>query len=291
MHISSARTLGAAAVVALASLAGVSANAATAEPGTEVITESEVTRAVEGAPVTDNWMLYTRTRPTVTTPPTAAAFVDGPTGTPLGAGSLRLSTADGNEKVFLFNYDHIGTKLADVDDISYSTYRSAGSAQQVAALNAVIDFNGPNVAGGFATLVFEPVYNTDQGPVVNGEWQSWNADEGRWWSTRVMPGVCAFDCFVPWDDIIASNPEAFVSEGVGVNQGSGNAGLTTNVDAFTFDATTYDFERIKDADGDGIADTAPPTSKDDCKKDGYKAFNNPSFKNQGECVSSVATRK
>lgn len=29
----------------------------------------------------------------------------------------------------------------------------------------------------------------------------------------------------------------------------------------------------------------PPTSKDQCKKDGWKIFNNPPFKNQGECVS------
>jgi len=35
----------------------------------------------------------------------------------------------------------------------------------------------------------------------------------------------------------------------------------------------------------------PPTNKDACKKDGWKAFNNPSFKNQGDCVSYVATRQ
>lgn len=29
----------------------------------------------------------------------------------------------------------------------------------------------------------------------------------------------------------------------------------------------------------------PPTDKDQCKKDGWKTFNNPSFKNQGQCVS------
>lgn len=29
----------------------------------------------------------------------------------------------------------------------------------------------------------------------------------------------------------------------------------------------------------------PPTNKDQCKKDGWKTFNNPSFKNQGQCVS------
>ena len=31
----------------------------------------------------------------------------------------------------------------------------------------------------------------------------------------------------------------------------------------------------------------PPTNKDQCKGDGWKAFNNPSFKNQGDCVSYV----
>lgn len=29
----------------------------------------------------------------------------------------------------------------------------------------------------------------------------------------------------------------------------------------------------------------PPTNKDQCKKDGWKTFNNPTFKNQGQCVS------
>ena len=34
---------------------------------------------------------------------------------------------------------------------------------------------------------------------------------------------------------------------------------------------------------------APPTSKDQCMKGGWVIFNNPSFKNQGDCVSFVAT--
>jgi hypothetical protein len=33
----------------------------------------------------------------------------------------------------------------------------------------------------------------------------------------------------------------------------------------------------------------PPTTAGQCRKDGWKAFNNPSFKNQGDCVSFVAT--
>ena len=44
-----------------------------------------------------------------------------------------------------------------------------------------------------------------------------------------------------------------------------------------------------DDNGDGIPDTAPPTNKDQCKKNGWKSFNNPAFKNQGDCVSYVST--
>ncbi|MBI2766834.1 MAG: hypothetical protein HYX53_13115 [Chloroflexi bacterium] len=40
----------------------------------------------------------------------------------------------------------------------------------------------------------------------------------------------------------------------------------------------------------GPALVGPPTNKDQCKGDGWKGFNNPAFKNQGQCVSSVASK-
>lgn len=46
-----------------------------------------------------------------------------------------------------------------------------------------------------------------------------------------------------------------------------------------------------DCDADGVTDTDPPTDKDQCKQGGWAHFNNPSFRNQGQCVSSVAGRK
>jgi hypothetical protein len=46
-----------------------------------------------------------------------------------------------------------------------------------------------------------------------------------------------------------------------------------------------------DDDGDNIPDTAPPTNADQCKKGGYASFNNPSFRNQGQCVSYVNARR
>ena len=117
--------------------------------------------------------------------------------------------------------------------------------------------------------------------VVSGEWQDWIADgTGNWWSTQPINGQCAgatAPCDKTWDEIVANNPDATILA-VGVNQGSGNPGLQTSVDAFTFDETTYDFEP-----------TITPQSKDDCKKGGWQNSNTPVFKNQGDCVSYVAT--
>jgi hypothetical protein len=38
-----------------------------------------------------------------------------------------------------------------------------------------------------------------------------------------------------------------------------------------------------------VSQVGPPTSKDACKHGGWKTFNHPSFKNQGQCVSYVAS--
>jgi|GEM_PF-1157141 len=221
------------------------------------VTEGDITRQPEGTTPTDNWVLFTRAG----TPPSAGTFVNGPATAPLGAGSLQLQTVTGGEKVFLFNFDHVGKKITDINAIQYSTYRVAGSAQQVTALNLVIDYNGPTVAGGFATLVFEPVYNTAQGAVVSGQWQTWDALNGIWWSTQPINGQCAgatATCDKTFAEIQANNPDAVILGGFGFNQGSGNPGLTTSVDKLVLGFTTaacpfvYDFE--PDADGDGVGD-------------------------------------
>jgi hypothetical protein len=34
-----------------------------------------------------------------------------------------------------------------------------------------------------------------------------------------------------------------------------------------------------------VSHVRPPTDKDQCKKGGWQSFNNPSFTNQGQCVS------
>ena len=253
------------------------------------VTNDDVARQVEDTPPTRNWVLYTRAG----TPPTAGQFEVGPERPPLGVGSLQLQTNTGSEKVFLFNYDHVGTRLADINRLGYATYRTTGDLQQVTALNMQVDFNGPDVEGGFTTLVFEPVYNTAQGAVVDNTWQTWDAYNGGnavWWSTRNIPGVCAFTCYVTWEQIVAANPNATILGGYGFNQGSGNPNLTVNVDALSIgtrgdegSCITYNFDPYRVA-----------ATKEDCKNGGYNQVRDAqgnTFRNQGQCVSYVESNR
>lgn len=209
---------------------------------TVAVRESDIARQAENTLPTKSWVFYKRNEGD-------GSFTLGPATPPAGNVSFEISTPASGDKGWLFNYDHMGTPLADIDAISYNTYRSAGNLQQVTALNLEIDFNGPSVTGGYATLVFEPVYNTAQGAVVNSLWQSWDAyDSGNaiWWSTKSIPGVCDFNCFVTWNDILAANPDATIFGGFGINQGSGNETLVTAIDAlkigYAGSSITYDFE-------------------------------------------------
>jgi hypothetical protein len=81
-------------------------------------------------------------------------------------------------------------------------------------------------------------------------------------------------------NIIAINVGDTSMSDEGVGGFLDNAQLTVGSDT-----TTYNFD--VDANDDGISDTVGPTNKDQCKKGGYASFNNPSFRNQGECVSYV----
>src|SRR5688500_13009682 len=197
---------------------------------TVVITEEDVTRQPENTPPLDNWVVYTRT------PLSSGQFVVGPGTPPSGVGSFRLTTPTGADKITIFTYDHIGTPLADIEAMSYATYRFPGGNQsQLPAINIQVNPNEP-LSGTFTTLVYEPIYNQ---PAIQGEtWQTWDAYSGGnavWWSTRDLRDSsgnliacnpngalaatpqCAGKLFVTWETIVAGLPNATISGGFGLN--------------------------------------------------------------------------
>lgn len=246
--------------------------------GTFVVTERDITRQPENTPPTDNWVFYYRIPVT-----SSGIFVSGPGNPPLGSGSFQMGTPTVGDKTTLFNYDHIGTELADITDISYATYRYASSTAGVAlpSINVQVDKDGGAfLPGDFMTLVYEPYLN---GATIQiGVWQNWETIPGMWWSTRpvtlangtvCLPQSCTFS----WSDFVAAYPNATIVGGFGVNQGSFNAGLLAATDALsiTYGSTwTYDFELFR-------------SPKDECKDGGWETMtraDGSSFKNQGQCV-------
>jgi hypothetical protein len=212
---------------------------------TVVVSEPDIVRGIHNVtPVTNAWMFYSRDGGT-------GAFISGPGTPPVGSGSFQLSTPLSNDKGYLFNYEHIGTPLNAIQEISYSTYlttASAASPSQVPALNIEVDVNGSD-PGGFTTLVFEPVYNLNQGTVTTGSWQAWDAyasGNAVWWSSNPIASAPDRDTFVSWATILAANPNAVIAGGFGVNQGGGNTGVVGAADALRIayggNSITYNFE-------------------------------------------------
>jgi hypothetical protein len=127
--------------------------------------------------------------------------------------------------------------------------------------------------------VFEPVYQPTQGAITNDTWQTWNGgNDSIWWSSNPIPGAENRDTFVSLSTIKAANPDAVVLY-YGFNQGSGNPGIVSGVDNLTFNGSTYDFELLRVA----------ASTKDECKNGGWMNFQ-VAYKNQGDCVSAVASQ-
>jgi hypothetical protein len=201
----------------------------------------------------------------------------------LGSSALRLTTDNTNAaKAGLYNHEMAPMPLGDVNNLAYWTYQQSANFPGGAPSFQVQIF-ALGGADGFTTLVYEPYQN---GSVVNGQWQAWDVDEGQFWSSRNVTdagGDCDLTAgaggapFYTLADLVADCPNAVVV-GIGVNVGTYNPDYDTATDGVRLNGTTYDFE----------IGTSPST-KNECKQGGWATFNDPAFKNQGDCVSWVNT--
>lgn len=210
------------------------------------------------------WINFYRGRP-LTLPDSAGTLRTGPVSPPLGQGSFEFVTDAGEDKGYLFNYDHQQVPLTSINRIKYSTYRTQGDLQQVTSINLQVDVNGAGGGDDFTTLVYEPVYNNAQAPqVMSGVWQTWDAYNGAqaiWWSSRNIPDtpipadvVIAANTYLPWSKFmeVLGPMGAVLKGGVGLNQGSGNPNLIAAADAFELGygerKFRYNFEPCKKGD-------------------------------------------
>ncbi len=199
-------------------------------------------------------------------------------GTP-HTGALQL-TSDATTTAKAQYLHSASTYLTSVTALSYSTKQNAGTAFTGGAASYQLPVCLGGVTGttcnGFTTFVYEPYEN---GTVSPGVWQSWDVAAGQFWSSRTTTdgaacSVVAGGGGAPFYTLAALKavcPNALVV-GYGVNIGSYNPSYNVETDQFNFNNTTFNFEPI-----------SQPTKEKDCKNDGWKNFNAPTFSSQKAC--------
>lgn len=188
-----------------------------------------------------------------------AEFVNGPATPPMGSGSAHLNTGtNGSQSAQMRNGGHVGTRIADLTTLQYSTYVTAWNGSQVPYLTIWVDTNNDTIADD--RLWFEPVYSaagagngnpTPQPNVALNVWQTWDALDGMWYADSMFgPGSNARKLSV----YLAAKPNATIVNapggvgGIRIASGFASAGDVFNayVDAFIIgtasSTSAYNFE-------------------------------------------------
>jgi hypothetical protein len=217
----------------------------------------------------------------------SGALVNGPSNPPIGLGSAQL-TVDSTGRELLYNPQYAGTRLDQIDVLTYSTFSQTATSILAVSLQLDVDYDltDANLAWQ-GRLVYEPYQN---GTVTSGVWQTWNARAGEWWASGAPGnGVCPQSNPCTWSEVLATFPNAGIRTSAGnVNFKAGGpwaGGFIGNVDRLVIggnsDTTTWNFESFKAA-----------TNKDECKNGGWqnvRRADGSTFKNQGDCVSYTNT--
>lgn len=185
------------------------------------------------------------------------SFVTDPSA-PSGNGALSLKTdanpTQGQDKAQYYNYSYYLNPLplsSITGELSYYTKQNsasfvAGDPSYQIPVN-LQDATGKNV---FATLTYEPYVDQGNSGVKTGVWQKWtiNRSTSKFYVSHSVANAnggviesAGPEHTYTLDQINAIFPHAEVL-GFGANLGSGNPGYDTEVDDFTFNNTTYNFE-------------------------------------------------
>lgn len=227
---------------------------------------------------------------------------------PLPIGAAKLTTDSTNEaKAEVAVIDGYGTPqdiFASLQ-LAYAFYKGSNPGQNLFAapsiklgfLNPVCD-DPASVGDCFGTLVYEPSWNQpglegSSAAVPLDTWLPVAIDDANglfWWTGGFgQPsgaGGPPLHTLADWAGVLSSDFGDAELIKVSIGVGSFNPGQIGYFDDVQiahshdggFDAR-YDFEPA----------IGPPEDKDACKRGGWRDFNNPVFKNQGQCVRLVVS--
>jgi hypothetical protein len=122
-------------------------------------------------------------------------FVTGPGTPPLGTGSLRFTIGSDGDSFETVRYPGLDTvRIDQLTRLEYSTYVTNFNDGQAPYILLNIDFNGDATFDD--QIFFEPIYQSasffpsnPQAQLVEGQWQTWDALNGGWWSLNNICGA------------------------------------------------------------------------------------------------------
>jgi enamine deaminase RidA (YjgF/YER057c/UK114 family) len=239
---------------------------------TRVLSQTDATVVVRAS--TPTWGFFTEN----TVGGQTGSYDVGPSTTPLGTGSAQIGLTASNQGMALGTLGYAGTPLANLTNLSYSSYQT-GTPQAI-SLQLDINYHGPGDLAYAGRLVYEP-YLTDT--VTPNVWQSWNALNGKWWASRTgtpgSAGLCGQGSPCTWAEVMTNWPDATIRATVLFKAGSGWPTFGGAVDALSIGVndgsgnitdTTFDFEPTTPVDPpvvvpppvDPPVETVPPRLAD-----------------------------
>ncbi|HXH95520.1 MAG TPA: hypothetical protein VNN25_28345 [Thermoanaerobaculia bacterium] len=186
-------------------------------------------------------------------PPGTVDFVLGPGTPPLGSGSLQIDIPSNSPLVVFFGSALDGVPLTDLTELRYITYVVISSSPGIAPrLLLSIDTNNPSAPSD--QIEFQPRLQDgstpgipNQGAVVTGAWQSWNALAGGWRSlfgpiNAPLVTLATYAAAHPGARLQSGN----LGPGMAILAGCDGARMLANVDDFRIAVngaqTIFDFE-------------------------------------------------
>lgn len=178
-------------------------------------------------------------------------FREGPGRPPLGKGSLELATGkEPDSRVAAIPPGLLGSELDSVHVVTYDTYLTQVSPHGPMPITFKLGVQSTTL-GRFSTLVFEPRI---QDPPVAGEWQAWNALDGRWWASHVT-GECSMSQPCTWSELKAViGATSLILVPYFELGASGDAQVDTScaLDRVDINGTTYDLELEQPREEPGV---------------------------------------
>jgi hypothetical protein len=201
----------------------------------------------------NGWFAYDDTYPGGTT-----NFISGPGAVPAGTGSLQF-TLTGSARMLMGTIAYAGTRLDQITNLQYSTYRSSVDAGNLLAVTLQFDMDydlTDSTTSWQSRLVFEPYFTAGSGNILQNTWDTWTPLTGKWWmagtpivANSAVANPCPQSSPCTWNTVLTAFPDAGLRSDVGVlwfKAGGPWTSFDGNVDAFTIginnDDTTYDFE-------------------------------------------------